>query len=259
MGRKRKRSARVDLARGLVAVAQALDAPRTAQEVARATRLHLRTVYRILKVLPQAGVTLKLTETPRTTGKGKPERRYQVTNMVTNVGWPGGHPAVGRASAAVAEAAGFTRTVARLVDELGAKVGTVRSLKGQLSRTVARLFESLGRAKGAIAWLEVDERERAAHGGEGKKVEPSPPPHESPSPPRRSRKRRASAPRDERLDRDRGAYFALLRHLREAHGVNHGGDRSSAEAAHEQFQCGWVNPVDAESDSRRASSASSAR
>ncbi len=50
----------------------------TVEEAARTTRIHPRTVYRILEALEEAGYLLEVSEEPRKSGRGRPYRRYHL-------------------------------------------------------------------------------------------------------------------------------------------------------------------------------------
>lgn len=52
--------------------------PLTVEQLATKTCIHPRTVYRILDALKEAGYRLSVREAPRSTGRGRPERRYQL-------------------------------------------------------------------------------------------------------------------------------------------------------------------------------------
>ncbi len=62
----------------VLAVLAALAKPHTAAELAAHTGLHVRTVYRILRALPEAGIGLRVTE-PKHRGPGRPVRFYRRT------------------------------------------------------------------------------------------------------------------------------------------------------------------------------------
>lgn len=59
-------------------VLAALDHPRTVSEIAEASVLHPRKVYRILEALPAAGLTIEVHEQAHG-GPGSPHRRYRVS------------------------------------------------------------------------------------------------------------------------------------------------------------------------------------
>jgi DNA-binding transcriptional ArsR family regulator len=60
-------------------VAGLLSSPRTAAELAAASGLPLRTVYRVLRALPAAGWALEVVEAPRGS-PGRPLRRYHLAS-----------------------------------------------------------------------------------------------------------------------------------------------------------------------------------
>jgi len=60
----------------VLAVLAALAKPHTAAELAERTGLHVRTVYRILQALPEAGIGLRVTE-PKRRAHGRPVRFYR--------------------------------------------------------------------------------------------------------------------------------------------------------------------------------------
>lgn len=57
-------------------VIAALAKPHTVAELAERTGLHARTVYRILRALPDAGIRLRVTE-PKRGANGRPARLYR--------------------------------------------------------------------------------------------------------------------------------------------------------------------------------------
>lgn len=67
---------RAEIVRQVLGVLEALRKPHTAAELAERTGLHVRTVYRVLRALPDAGIRLRVSR-PVRRANGRPVRLYQ--------------------------------------------------------------------------------------------------------------------------------------------------------------------------------------
>lgn len=146
-------------------VIEALAKPATVPELVTRTGIERRTLYRILRNLPE-GITVEVVETPRQ-GRGRARRQYQVTQDVTDQQRVAVSPvlqdALRRAALALKEAQGFARSIGPTAEEISRTldIRTIRGAASRISAGAARVLAALARGDTALAKVEIEARRLA--------------------------------------------------------------------------------------------------